>query len=259
MTSLSMRFFNPKGRKKILFCGDDDVDQAAVYLASILVNENYALDYIPSAFPFPDNHELDGYDLIIFSDYPRQGIRDEQCRAVCRYVDSGGAFLMIGGWESFSGLNGEYTDSPLSTILPVIMHSGDDRLNYDQGILVRPVDSGDPVCRDLAWEKPSMVGGVNLFDPKQGSSLVLEGRKMKISYQQRFQAELDSESIPLFVRGTAGKGKTAALAFDLAPHWIGGFVDWGSRRVHVDFNDGFIEVGNMYYRFVAQLIESCLK
>jgi len=67
---------------------------------------------------------------------------------------------------------------------------------------------------------------------------------------------VDETKIPLLVVGQKGAGKTAALAFDLAPHWVGGFVDWGTGRKHVDFETGFIEVGDMYYRFVANLLKS---
>ena len=36
---------------------------------------------------------------------------------------------------------------------------------------------------------------------------------------------------PVLVIGTAGHGRAAAFASDIAPHWVGGFVDWGDSRV----------------------------
>lgn len=259
MIAIEMRLYNQYADKKILYCGDDDVDQAAVYLSSILYNEKYALDYIPSALLFPDAIDVTSYDLIIFSDYPRQQISDKRMEKIADHVRNGGSFLMIGGWESFTGLNIEYTDSPFSAILPVHMQEKDDRLNYDQGILVQAVDEDHPCCRGLSWERPSMVGGINRFKAKDDSQVILSGRKMSISVKKEIDVSCATETIPLLVTAKAGKGKTAALAFDLAPHWIGGFVDWGMERKKVDFNGGFIEVGTMYYRFVAQLIKSCLK
>jgi hypothetical protein len=44
------------------------------------------------------------------------------------------------------------------------------------------------------------------------------------------------------------------LATDVAPHWVGGFVDWGDQRVaQAVANDG-IEVGNWYARFFRNLL-----
>lgn len=259
MIAIEMRLYNQHADKKILYCGDDDVDQAAVYLSSILYNENYALDYIPSPLLFPDDINVSSYDLIIFSDYPRQQISDARMQEIADYVSDGGAFLMIGGWESFTGLNIEYTHSPFTALLPVHMLEKDDRLNYDQGILVQAVDVAHTCCRGLSWERPSMVGGINQFKAKNGSQVILSGRRMFITADKTPRVTFDVETVPLLVSGVVGKGKSFALAFDLAPHWIGGFVDWGTERKRVDFNDGFIEVGNMYYLFVTQLIESCLK
>ena len=46
-----------------------------------------------------------------------------------------------------------------------------------------------------------------------------------------------------------------ALATDVAPHWVGGFVDWGKERVVADVGDDFIDVGNWYARFFRQLLQ----
>ena len=59
---------------------------------------------------------------------------------------------------------------------------------------------------------------------------------------------------PLLVVGRHGAGRTAALATDVAPHWVGGFVDWGDQRVKQDVGGGAIEVGNWYARFFCNLV-----
>ena len=56
------------------------------------------------------------------------------------------------------------------------------------------------------------------------------------------------------VVGQHGKGRTAALATDVAPHWVGGLVDWGDRRVVQDVAGGFIDVGNWYAQFFRNLL-----
>ena len=257
MEPLALRRFAQGSEKKILFCGDDDIDMAAIYLAAIIHDQAYDLDYIPSPLPFPQSLNINNYDLLILSDYPRENIKDKRQEEIVQFVKEGGSLLMIGGWESFTGLNIEYKNSPLEDVLPVILSDKDDRRNYDQGIAVTPTDIYHPVCKGLDWERPAVIGGYNEFEPKDNARCVLCGQKIKISaLNDVISAEVDMEEIPLLVTAEVGKGKTAALAFDLAPHWVGGFVDWGTGREHVKFETGFIEVGDMYYNFVKNLIAS---
>ena len=59
---------------------------------------------------------------------------------------------------------------------------------------------------------------------------------------------------PLLIVGRHGAGRTAALATDVAPHWVGGFVDWGDQRIVQEVGGGMIEVGNWYARFFRNLV-----
>ena len=65
---------------------------------------------------------------------------------------------------------------------------------------------------------------------------------------------------PLLIVGRHGAGRTAALATDVAPHWVGGWVDWGDRRIVQAVGGGSIEIGNWYARFFRNLVAwaSCL-
>lgn len=259
MELLKLRSFIQGSDKKILFCGDDDLHLAAIYLASIIHEEAYDFDYIPSLLCFPQNLKLKKYNLIILSDYPRKQISDEKLTEIVSFIREGGSFLMIGGWESFTGLNIEYKNSPIEDILPVNILEKDDRRNYDQGIIVTANNIVHPMISGLDWEHPAIIGGYNEFIPKDNAQCVLEGQKIQISIEDnRLKTKIDTKKIPLLVYGQEVKGKTAALAFDLAPHWVGGFIDWGKARKHVDFDEGFIEVGDMYYKFVANLLKTML-
>jgi uncharacterized membrane protein len=257
---LAFRQFAQNGKKKILFCGDDNLDMAAVYLASVIFAEGYDLDYVPSPLAFPHEADPDTYDLLIFSDYPRAQVSDTQLHTIAACVSNGGSFLMIGGWESFCGLNREYNDSPLADILPVIMQEEDDRVNYPQGIVVLPASEDPTLLKELDWEHPGIIGGYNAITPKKDAQILLEGAKLRISNKAgSLKIDVEKKRIPLMVTGKSGKGRTSALAFDLAPHWVGGFVDWGTERKRVDFNNGFIEVGDMYYRFIANMLAALLR
>lgn len=260
MESATFRRFKQHSGKKILFCGDDDIDQAAVYLAAIIHSEGYDLDYLPSALSFLPEINVQDYDLVILSDFPRALFTDSQMHRIRNYVLDGGSFLMIGGWESFYGRNGEYNNTPIEDILPVKLQEKDDRVNCGQGVLVLPGKEIDPQLKELDWEHPPLIGGYNAFTAGENSKEHLFGKKIRITGEEsNVHFQLSDEDIPLFVTGRRGKGISAALAFDLAPHWIGGMVDWGNERIHIDLEEGFIEVGDMYHRFVKALLRMLIK
>ncbi len=50
------------------------------------------------------------------------------------------------------------------------------------------------------------------------------------------------------------RGRAAALATDVAPHWVGGFVDWGDDRVVQEVAGGLMEFGNWYGQFFRNLV-----
>ena len=243
---------------RILYAGDDDLDRAAQYLGSIIGEQGYTFDYIASTLRFPDGVRLSTYQLLILSDYPSARFTTAQMHDIVRYVRHGGSLLMIGGWESFSGLQKEYCHSPLAEILPVHMKSDDDRRNLCQGCVVLPKDPDHPVVHALRWDAPGIIGGYNVLQPKRGAVTSIVGRRLVITAKgKRVSAIAEPKEIPLLVSWKIGEGLCTALAFDLAPHWVGGFVDWGKKRVRVEFNGAWIEVGNYYHQFVAMLLSYC--
>ena len=53
----------------------------------------------------------------------------------------------------------------------------------------------------------------------------------------------------------AASGRVAALATDVAPHWVGGLIDWGTGRVAAQAPAAdTIEVGDLYAKFFRQLM-----
>lgn len=248
------RYYSGKDRPTILYCGDDDLDRAAGYLASIIFHNGYNFDYIPSYSSFPANLELDGYDLIILSDYPARNFTVPHMMKIKSYAAKGGSILMIGGWESFTGLMKEYYDTPVADLLPVKLESEDDRHNLPQGCVVVPKSDCAEHFRSLDWNTPPLIGGYNQFCPLPRSAIQLIGKRLVIGRAPDLQISIRPEEIPLLVSSSYQKGFAAALAFDLAPHWIGGMIDWGKLRQRIDFNQGFIEVGDQYYSFVSKLL-----
>ncbi len=66
------------------------------------------------------------YGLYIISDYSVKNWIGADFEHLSRAVRAGAGLLMIGGWESYHGLAGEYHKSPLKELLPVTMESRDD-------------------------------------------------------------------------------------------------------------------------------------
>ncbi len=245
--------------KKILYAGDTSLTTAAGYLAGILSHHGLGFDYVASDEPLAP--AIDGlrHALYIISDFPVNNWRENDFATVLDSVAAGAGLLMIGGWESYHGLGGDYDTSPLSQSLPVIMQSGDDRVNCPQPCLIEKRCDHE-ILADLPFDRPPGIGGYNLFKVKGDATEILSAR--------HFDATMSADgsysfakgiAAPLLVVGEFGSGRVAALATDVAPHWVGGFVDWGMPRISARGpGAGDIEVGSYYAEFFANLVKWCM-
>jgi len=238
---------------RICYLGDDHLQGAAAYLAAVMTHFGLAYDYVPSAESPNAAFAPRPYALYVVSDYPAARFREEQMARVADGVRAGSGLVMLGGWESFFGRLGEYHRTPLADVLPVSMLDADDRRNCAQPCLVRKV-ADHPILDGLPWDRPPGIGGFNAISPKPGAQTLLQSVPFSVRCREgRFQFDA-GEPAPLLVVGTCGDGRTAALATDVAPHWVGGLVDWGDRRVVQEVAGGFIEVGDCYARFFRNLL-----
>lgn len=249
----------------ICYLGDDDITRAAGYLSGVLQHAGIPFDRVDSHQVPPDDFLAKPYSLYIVSDYPRERFRDKHFKQLRESVQSGAGLLMIGGWESFHGLAGEYQDSPMAEMLPVLMGSQDDRHNLSRPVFLRPARNRPlhPALAGLPWETPPLIGGFNAFLPKEGAELLLEGVEYSVRTTEDGSFRFERQAVhPMLVLGRYGAGVTAALACDAAPHWVGPFVDWGERRVTQPLLDreglpcGFVEVGSAYVLFFQQLFRA---
>ena len=153
-------------------------------------------------------------------------------------VEQGAGLLMLGGWESYFGRLGEYHQSPLADVLPVVMQQSDDRRNCAQPCLINKV-AEHPILEGLPWDQPPGIGGFNAITPKpDAQTLAHVGAVFRASRRPTTSSSSAARKSPLLVVGQHGRGRTAALATDVAPHWVGGLVDWGDRRVVQDVAGG---------------------
>lgn len=202
-------------------------------------------------------------ELLILSDYPSI-VFDVGCqRKTVELIEKGCALLMIGGWESFHGFGGNWDGSPLGNVLPVEIQTVDDRINFPQSAFLLPT-CDHKITSNLPWQEcPPAIGGMNRVRVKPSATVLLQAHSFLVS-NSLSQGQTGStdwsfvtrETFPALVVGQNGLGRTAAFLSDVAPHWVGGFVDWGHDRVAAQApNAGAIEVGHLYALFWRQLLQ----
>jgi uncharacterized membrane protein len=198
---------------------------------------------------------------MILSDYPGINLTPGQMEKLTKKVQRGMGLLMIGGWASFTGANREYTDAVLGELLPVIMEDQDDRVNSWQPCLVEKIRD-HAIVETLPFDRyPPTIGGFNRFQAKPRAETILTARQIGVSREKDglvFRPSYDSH--PLLVVSEIGSGHVAAFASDVAPHWVGGLVDWGDSRIRV-LAEGANpkEVGNWYATLFERLIRWVIK
>jgi len=269
----------------ILYFGDDDTTRAAAYLAGIMHYYNLPFEHIDSTASPSDAMLSQEVDAFIISDYPRKRFQDGQLETIRDAVFRGAGLLMIGGWESFHGQNGEYHDTCLAEVLPVTMQNQDDRRHFSQSLMIR-FRRPHPILDGLSWSRPPSIAGLNSVTAKPDANTILEALRIDIRVVDEDQVAdsrddstcfisgkpIDersslllpsgetllvsvSERFPLLTVGKFGQGRTAAYMSDVAPHWVGNVVDWGRSRItHTLPGGNAIEVGANYAQFFRQLV-----
>jgi uncharacterized membrane protein len=199
---------------------------AGVFLRA-LGDAGYQVDYIRAheiSLRFPTTPEtLGAYDAVILSDIgansflltDRTFLRSERTTnllALIRdYVRSGGGLVMVGGYMSFSGIDGRarYHASPLAEILPVVMPPHDDRMEVPEGLVAEFSAPQHEVLGGTPAQWPILLG-YNAFQAKADATVVARHGEN-----------------PLLVVGQAGAGRAVAFASDCAPHWAPPeFMQW---------------------------------
>jgi uncharacterized membrane protein len=190
-----------------------------------LRSRGWQVDHIPAhriADDMPQTIEgLAEYDCVVISDVGsntflltpavfRNSVPGvNRLQVITEYVRRGGALLMVGGYLSFSGIEGKahYARGPISDILPVELLSGDDRVEAPQG--VKPVVVKDHPALPSSRDWP-VVLGYNATVAKADAEVLVT-----------------VDDAPLVAVGSAGDGRVAVFTSDLAPHWAPpAFLAW---------------------------------
>lgn len=189
-------------------------------------NDGHEVVFLPNHYAseqFPMKlEELQQYDLVILSDIGSntlllpndvfaKGMQyPDRLELVKEYVNQGGAFIMVGGYMSFTGIDAKarYGQTAVKDILPIKMLDIDDRVEKPQGIFPEVIKE-HPVFDgiDEAW--PFFLGYNKTLASEDGEVLAKIGDD------------------PFIAVRDFGKGRTAIFASDCAPHWgPKGFVEW---------------------------------
>ncbi len=200
------------------------------------------------------NDQLMEFNIIILSDAPGALLGLKRMEAIKQYVENGGSLWMVGGWESFTGSFGHYKNTPIEEILPVNCLTYDDRVNDSNGykIVLQSKYRHHPILQGLPWNEAPTICGFNKVKPKKDSSVILTLKRIEsIGKEKVERIQLASKEHPLLIVNSSKGGKTLALTTDIAPHWVGGMLDWGPRRI----KRSDIEVGNYYVQFIYQVFK----
>ena len=245
----------------ILYLGDTALHGAAAYLAGVMAQAGLQFEYRPSDVAVRVEDLASPHSLYVLSDYAAKMIAQPLQERIVEHVARGAGLLMIGGWETYCGLGGDWAGTPIAGILPVEIGTKDDRRNCDDLVLAHCENEKHPIVAGLPWtERPPIIGGFNEVRAKSTGETLLTAR--------RFRAKFAGDSVqltaagvhPLLVVGVHGHGRTVALMTDVAPHWVGPLVDWGEQRVQArGVGAGEIEVGSLYTQFLTQLIKWTLQ
>ena len=201
-------------------------EEGADTLIQALERGGYEVTYLPNhiapaKFPFT-MEEISRYDLVILSDigsntlllhpdtFSKSKRMPNRCNLIRDYVQQGGAFLMIGGYMVFSGVDAKakYGQTAVKDVLPVKCLDTDDLMEHPEG--VTPVLVHDhPALKNVPADWPHFLG--------YNKTLPIEGHDIVMTI----------EDDPFIAFGQFGKGRSGIFASDCAPHWgPPEFVNW---------------------------------
>ncbi len=195
------------------------VDLLSFFILRTLSDDVAATTGELSLIPFPSNllftDYLYSFDLIIFHNFKYAPFIDKKYLLnIKRYVENGGAFLMVGGDLSFQ--NGGYRNTPIEDILPVRFKSTPDGI-YQGKFQLLPPDryANHPLFRlekdsdasRRAWRSLPVLNGLNggLIPKKRAQVLAAHSASGK--------------PLPVLAAMKSGKGRTFAVATDSLWNW----------------------------------------
>lgn len=201
-------------------------DEGVGHIRAAMEKAGYEVEFMPNHVApdhFPTTmEEIKKYDCVILSDigsntlllpnktFTRSETTPNRTELIRDYVNGGGAFMMIGGYMSFTGIDAKtrYGQTAVKDVLPVLCLDYDDRSEHPEGIVPEVVKQHEMI-EGLPAEWPHFLG--------YNKTLPIEGHEVLVTIG----------GDPLIAVGEFGKGKSAVFTSDCAPHWgPPEFINW---------------------------------
>jgi uncharacterized membrane protein len=236
---------------RIVYAGDSPAGGPANYLLAVLKRLRARVTHVPPGRLLTPRHLQPAPEVVILSDMSRRHVPAATERLIAAHVAQGTGLLMVGGWGSFAGPFGQWRGSIIEQLLPVRCLARDDRVNFPGSALIT-LEQPHRMFQGLSFLQPPAICGLNEVRPTTHSRVLLSARRI---LAQGGGVRLEQRRHPLLIIDDRPGRRIAALATDLAPHWCGGLVDWGSRHLVLPVNSRIqVEVGDKYVQFVSALV-----
>lgn len=195
-----------------------------------------------SLIPFPTeelfDEQLPSFDLVIFQNFNYQPHGMYRYLAgIADYVRGGGAFVMIGGDQSFA--SGGYSGTPVGDILPVALPpSGSESMIID-------LERFRPVLTEAGMNHPITALEFSAAENRErwgslpelhGSNLVQAARPGSTVLLTHPALRAGEAPMPVLTVGELGEGRTMAFTSDSSWLWsFEGVRDGGTSRPYTSF------------------------
>ena len=129
------------------------------------------------------------------------------------WIQKGGGMMMLGGWLSFSGVQGRggWGRSRMGAMLPVECLATEDLVESSAGFTAEVLQPEHPVVKDLPWAQFPPIFGYNEVKARPDSEVLVRVKET---------------GDPLVVAGRHGQGRILLYLSDPAPHWGINFELW---------------------------------
>jgi uncharacterized membrane protein len=168
---------------------------------------------VPDHFPYAE--QLQQYDVVVLSDigansimlppavFERSERRPNRLAALADWVRGGGGLVMVGGYLSFSGIEGKaaFHNTAVEDVLPITCAATDDRVERPDGAQPQVTNPDHPITQHLEETWPHLLG------------------------YNRVQLRADADLLatigddPLVAVRNVEQGRSAVFTSDCAPHW----------------------------------------
>ncbi len=205
---------------------DPNVDLVSFFILRDPGDDPHARQDELSLIPFPTEEifekQIDTFDLVILQDFAWLPFSAEESAlgvdryfsSIERYVEGGGALLMIGGENSFG--DGHWDQTPVENVLPVV---GAGLPPSEERFAVRLTGEGrrhpvtaiaeDGEASARAWASLPPIAGLNLVRAKPGARVLLEHSLLSVG----------GANAPVLVAAEEGRGRSLALMTDSSWFW----------------------------------------